>query len=267
MSEDAEILTQTTIAVREAAEKLRLRYSPEAPSEARPASLESLMSALHANDEAVLEQLRPRLHEIRPGAGWVEEELEGGELPSGEWWVVDPAEGNINHAHGMPEWAVTATLVRDNEPVLTVVHLPLFDATYTALVGHGAHLNGRPLRVSRKTDLGLSIAATSQSVPDPSLDTLKAMSESIAAMLRDAMVVRVGVPASLHLINVAAGSMDVFWQFAGTRADLLPGALLVAEAGGVVTDAHGAPWTTRSASFLAAAPGVHKEAVESLSGI
>ena len=140
-------------------------------------------------------------------------------------------------------------------------------ATYTALAGHGAHLNGRPLHVSRKTDLGLSIAATSQSVPDPSPETLKAMSKSIAAMLRDAMVVRVSVPASLHLVNVAAGSMDVFWQFAGTRADLLPGALLVAEAGGVVTDAHGAPWTTSAESFLAAGPGVHEEAVESLSGI
>jgi myo-inositol-1(or 4)-monophosphatase len=260
---NSEILTQTTIAVREAAEKLRRRFSPEA----RPASVEALMSAVHANDETVLEQLRPRLVEIRPGAGWVEEELEGGELPPGEWWVVDPAEGNINHAHGLPEWGVTATLVRDNEPVLTTVHLPLFDATYTALVGHGAHLNGRPLRVSSKTELRLSIVGTSQSVLDPNPDTLRATSESIAAMLRDALVLRVSVPASLHLLNVAAGSMDVFWQFAGARADLLPGALLVAEAGGVITDVHGAPWTTRCTSLLAAAPSVHKEAVESLSGI
>ena len=262
MSENSEILTQTTIAVREAAERLRQRFSPEA----RPASVEALMSALHANDEAVLELLRPRLVEIRPEAGWVEEELEGGELPPGEWWVVDPAEGNVNHVHGMPEWGVTATLVRDNEPVLTVVHLPLFDATYTALAGRGAHLNGRRLRVSDKTDLGLSIVGTSQAVPEPSPETLKAMSESIAAMLRDALIVRVSVPASLHLLNVAAGSMDAFWQIAGTRADLLPGALLVAEAGGVVTDVRGTPWTTRSETFLAAAPGVHKAVVASLSG-
>jgi myo-inositol-1(or 4)-monophosphatase len=265
MSENSEILTQTTIAVREAANRLRQRFSPD--PESRPASLEALMSALHANDEAVLEPLRPRLTEIRPGAGWVEEELEGGELPPGEWWVVDPAEGNVNHVQGMPEWGVTATLVRDNEPVLTVVHLPLFDATYTALVGHGAHVNGRALRVSEKTELRLGIVGTSQAVPDPSPETHRAMSGSIAAMLRDALLVRVSVPATLHLLNVAAGSMDAFWQFAGTRADLLPGALLVAEAGGVITDVRGTPWTTRSESFLAAAPGVHKAAVESLSGI
>jgi myo-inositol-1(or 4)-monophosphatase len=263
MTENSEILAQTTIAVREAGKRLRRRFSPEA----RPASLEALMSALHANDEAVLEVLRPRLAEIRPSAGWVEQELEGGELPPGEWWVVDPAEGNVNHVHGMPEWGVTATLVRDNEPVLTTVHLPLPDATYTALAGHGAHVNGRALRVSEKTELRLSLVGTSQAVPDPSPEKLSAMSGSIAAMLRDALLVRVSVPASLHLLNVAAGSIEAFWQFSGTRADLLPGALLAAEAGGVVTDAHGTPWTTRSESFLAAAPGVHRQAVESLSGI
>ena len=103
-------------------------------------------------------------------------------------------------------------------------------------------------------------------MPDPSPDTVRDIGASITAMVRDALVIRVGVPASLHLLNVAAGSMDVFWQFSGTRADLLPGALLVAEAGGVITDVDGAAWTTRSETFLAASPGVHKEAVRSLLG-
>lgn len=74
----------------------------------------------------------------------MEDELDGGALPSGEWWVVDPAEGNVNHLHALPEWAVTATLVRENQPVLTVVHLPMTGETYTALAGAGAHLDGRP---------------------------------------------------------------------------------------------------------------------------
>lgn len=75
---------------------------------------------------------------------------------------MDPAEGNVNHLHGLPEWAVTATLVRENQPVLTVVHLPLTGETCTALAGGGAHLDGRPLRVSEATDFGLSLVATSQ---------------------------------------------------------------------------------------------------------
>ncbi len=78
---------------------------------------------------------------------------------------MDPTEGNINRLHGLPEWAVTATLVRDNQPVLTAVHLPLTGETYTALTGAGAHVDGRPLRVSPTEDLGLSLVATSQASP------------------------------------------------------------------------------------------------------
>lgn len=195
----------------------------------------------------------------------MEEELAGGALPSGEWWVVDPAEGNVNHLHGLPDWGVTATLVRDNQPVLTAVHLPLTGETYTALAGGGAHLDGRPLRVSETTDLGLSLVATSQARPDEDQAVTRRIGSSITAMLGDALVVRTSVPATLHLLNVAAGRIDAFWQFAGARADLLPGALLVTEAGGRISDAEGRPWTPASESLLAAAPGVHTAAVATLS--
>jgi myo-inositol-1(or 4)-monophosphatase len=195
----------------------------------------------------------------------VEDELAGGALPAGEWWVLDPAEGNVNHLHALPDWAVTATLVRDNQPVLTAVHLPLTGETYTALAGAGAHLDGRPLHVSPTTDLGLSLVATSQARPDEDETVVRRIGSSITEMLFDALVVRTSVPATLHLLNVAAGRIDAFWQFAGARADLLPGALLVTEAGGRISDAEGRPWTPQSESFLAAAPGVHTAAVTTLS--
>ncbi|MEE1819963.1 3'(2'),5'-bisphosphate nucleotidase CysQ [Streptomyces sp. SP18ES09] len=258
---DADLLAGTAAAVREAGAALRERFGEVVPYRTR----EELMSALAANDDAALRILRPRLTRMRPDAGWVEDELDGGALPSGEWWVVDPAEGNVNHLHALPEWAVTATLVRDNQPVLTVVHLPMTGQTYTALAGAGAHLDGRPLRVARTEDLGLSVVATSQARPDEDEDVVRRVGSSITAMLFDALVVRVAVPATLHLLNVAAGRVDAFWQFAGARADLLPGALLVAEAGGRISDAEGRPWTPRSAGFLAAAPGVHAQAVSTLS--
>ncbi|MDH6579178.1 3'(2'),5'-bisphosphate nucleotidase CysQ [Kitasatospora sp. MAP5-34] len=258
---DAGLLDRTAAAVREAGSALRERYGEVVPYRTR----EDLMSALAANDDTALGILRPRLTSLRPDAGWVEDELDGGALPPGEWWVVDPAEGNVNHLHALPEWAVTATLVRDNQPVLTVVHLPLTGETYTALTGAGAHLDGRPLNVSRTADLGLSIVATSQARPDEDEKVVRRVGSSITAMLFDALVVRVAVPATLHLLNVAAGRLDAFWQFAGARADLLPGALLVTEAGGRISDAKGRPWTPQSESFLAAAPGVHAEAVATLS--
>ncbi|GAB7110936.1 inositol monophosphatase [Streptomyces phaeofaciens JCM 4814] len=258
---DADLLAQTAIAVSAAGSALRERFG----GVVRYRTREELMRALAANDGAVLDVLRPRLALLRPKAGWVEAELEGGALPPGEWWVVDPAEGNVNHLHGLQEWAVTATLVRENRPVLTAVHLPLTGDTYTALAGGGAYLDGRPLRVSEATDLGLSLVATSQARPDEDEAIVRRIGSSITAMLLDALVVRTSVPATLHLLNVAAGRIDAFWQFAGARADLLPGALLVAEAGGRISDAEGRPWTPESASLLAAAPGVHADAVATLS--
>ncbi|MGW1209077.1 inositol monophosphatase family protein [Streptomyces sp. NPDC002499] len=258
---DADLLAQTAIAVRTAGSVLRKRFGDVVRYRTR----EELMRALAANDDAALDVLRPRLSQLRPQARWVEDELAGGALPAGEWWVVDPAEGNVNHLHALPEWAVTATLVRDNQPVLTAVHLPLTGETYTALAGAGAHLDDRPLHVSDTADLGLSIVATSQARPDEDEQVVRRVGSSITGMLLDALVVRTSVPATLHLLNVAAGRIDAFWQFAGARADLLPGALLVTEAGGRISDAEGRPWTPESESFLAAAPGVHTEAVATLS--
>ncbi|MGW3559642.1 inositol monophosphatase family protein [Streptomyces sp. NPDC000963] len=258
---DAELLAGTVDAVRAAAAVLRERFGDVVPHRTR----EELMRALAVNDEAALGVLRPRLTLLRPDARFVEDELAGGALPPGEWWVLDPAEGNVNHLHALPEWAVTATLVRDNQPVFTAVHVPSTGETYTALAGAGAELDGRPLRVSGADDLGLSLVATSQARPDEADEVVRRTGSSITAMLFDALVVRTSVPATLHLLNVAAGRIDAFWQFSGARADLLPGALLVSEAGGRVSDTEGRPWTPESESFLAAAPGVHAQAVTTLS--
>ncbi|WP_328959062.1 inositol monophosphatase family protein [Kitasatospora purpeofusca] len=260
-SSDADLLDRSASAVRAAGSALRARFGEVVRHETR----EELMRALAANDDAALDILRPALTRLRPEARWVEDELDGGALPPGEWWVVDPAEGNVNHLHALPDWAVTATLVRENRPVLTVVHLPLTGETYTALAGAGAHLDGRRLRVAPTTDLGLGIVATSQARPDEDEALVRRVGSSITAMLLDALVVRTSVPATLHLANVAAGRIDAFWQFAGARADLLPGALLVTEAGGRVSDTEGSPWTPQSGSFLATAPGVHAQAVATLS--
>ncbi|MFE2877595.1 3'(2'),5'-bisphosphate nucleotidase CysQ, partial [Streptomyces roseus] len=83
---DAGLLAETEIAVRAAGSALRERFGDVVRYETR----EELMSALAVNDDTALDILRPRLSQLRPNAGWVEDELDGGALPSGEWWVVDP---------------------------------------------------------------------------------------------------------------------------------------------------------------------------------
>jgi len=178
---------------------------------------------------------------------------------------VDPVEGNINLVHGLPDWAVTVTLVRDDEPVLTVVHLPLTGETYTAVRGGGAHLNNKRLRASSKTDARAALVGTGQARHGEGAEAHRRLGAAVTAMLGTALVVRVSVPATLQLIHVAAGRMDAFWQHSNVRVGLLGGALLVTEAGGTVTDTRGELWTLFSPTFLASAPALHAAAVAVLS--
>jgi myo-inositol-1(or 4)-monophosphatase len=260
---DLKTLLPTVVAAVEAAgHTLAARYS----ADARPDDGAALIEALTANDAAVTDALRQALLGARPGSGWVEDEEEGGELPAGEWWVVDAAEGNVNHVHGRADWGVTATLVKDGLPQLTAIVLPMRGETYTAIRGVGAFANGAALRVSRKTELGAAILGTGQARPGEGAETHARIGRSVTAMLDAALLVRMSVPATLELVEVAAGRMDGFWQHSQVRSGLAAGALLAREAGGAVTDTRGRPWTFASEDFLAAAPGVHGAAVAVLAG-
>lgn len=263
LADDEAMLPEVVAAVQVAGRRLRDRFSPDS----RPGSRDEAFAALRANDAASLAMLRGPLERARPGARWAEEELEGGALPPGEWWVTDPVEGNINHVHGTEDWGVTATLVRENAPVLAAVYLPMTGATYTAVRGGGAYENGVRLRASTKTAMDGALVGTSQARPDEDEETLRRLGASVEAMARAALLVRVSVPATLHLTQVAAGRMDAFWQHTDVRLDHLAGALLVAEAGGTVSDTRGRPWGLTSNDFLATAPGLHAAAVNVLSAI
>ncbi|SEU36138.1 inositol monophosphatase family protein [Stigmatella erecta] len=264
LAEDDDALLKAVVdAVQAAGNHLKSRFS----FDARLGSREDILEAIHANDAASLSFLREALVKARPGAGWMEDELDVGALPPGEWWVTDPVEGNINHIHGMTDWGVTATLVRDNTPVLTAVYLPMTGNTYTARRGGGAYLDGVRLRASEKKTLDAALAGTGQAKPGEDSSTYRRMGQSVTAMLEGALVLRVSVPATLQLIQIAAGRMGVFWQYSQVRSGLLAGALLVEEAGGRISDTHGQPWSLTSRDFLAAAPRLHGAAVRVLSTI
>ncbi|RKH66462.1 inositol monophosphatase [Corallococcus aberystwythensis] len=262
---DGALLAVAVAAVRTAGAGMLERFEP---LQRTPADRDGVVKAIHQNDAASLGLMREVLKTARPEAGWVEDELEGGLLPGGEFWVVDPVEGNVNHVHGLTEWGISATLVRDNVPVLTAVHEPVADRLYTAVRGAGvACVNGVPMRPSSKAELKAAIVTTGQAKPGETPETYRRMGQAVTAMLHAALVVRMTVPATFQLGLVAAGHIDGFWQHSDVRSGLVAGALLVSEAGGVVTDTRGRPWTLASEDFLACAPGIHREAVEVLRAI
>jgi myo-inositol-1(or 4)-monophosphatase len=259
--EDTALLPAVVGAVVAAGASILERFSPLGN---RPDGLEAVIAAIHANDEVSVRHMRAPLRSARPTAGWVDDELATGPLPAGEWWVPDVLEGNINHIHGMRDWSVTATLVRDNKPVLTAVHVPLTGETFTAVQGGGAMLDGQRLHPSAKSELKGAFVATGQARPGEDTATFERMGVSLTAMLNSVLLARVSVPATTQLAHVAAGQIDAFWQYSDVRSGLLAGALLVAEAGGMVTDTRGRPWSLASEDILAATPALHHDLVNVL---
>lgn len=253
-----EMLDAVERAVREVGRDLAGRQAAEPLAAATP---ERARAAFDALDRPAAALLRERLTALRPRAGWLDDEW-AREVPGdGEWWLCDATDGAVQYLSALPQWAVTAALLRDGAPVLAVVHAPLAGATYAAAAGGGTRLNGRR-RAPRPRTLATALVATSQPpriARDP--QALRAAGASLAAVLPHVPAVRNLGPTALQVAQVGSGHLTAFWQYGADPANLLPGALLAAEAGAVVSDVRGAPWTPAAPSFLAAAPGVHAELV------
>ncbi|MFG3228190.1 inositol monophosphatase family protein [Kitasatospora sp. NPDC048194] len=254
-------------AVREVGGKLAAAR-PAEPTPAR--TLDEAAARFAESDGPAAAELRERLTARYPQAGWLSEEFEGSVPDAGEWWVCDATDGAVQYLLGQPHWAVTATLVRDGVAVLAVVHAPeLFGAgrTYRAVLGGGAQLDGRPIAPLER-DLAATVAATSQppGIADDPV-ALRRAGESLSAMAGSVLAVRNLGPTALQVAQVGSGHLALFWEYGADAGNLLPGALIASEAGATVTDAAGAAWTVGSDSFLAAAPGLHADALGVLRAI
>ena len=256
---DTRLLNDVAKVATDAGNRLLAVYSPDA----RPASRDELLQAATRNEEVSSAGLRAALRALRPQARWLEEDHETGTLPDGEWWVVDNAEGSVNHVHGLPEWGVSVALVADGVPTLGVFRQPVAGLTYTALLGNGAYENGRRLAVSEKSGLDLAIVGTGQAEAGQA-GTYARIGRSVTALLGKAFLVRATVPSTFPMLLVAAGHTDAFWQYQPVLPGIALGIVLVTEAGGVVSAIDGAPWTPASDSVLVAAPGVHPAMVQAL---
>src|ERR1044072_4387004 len=176
-------LAATASAVVHAGGQLLQRYS----TETRQSGLTELLAAVDDYDAIVADPLQPARREILPNAGWLNDEHGSGQLDAGEWWLIDPVGGNINAVHGMTDWNIGVSLVREWRPVLAVLYFPLLDQMFTATEGGGAFLNGERLRVSDKTSLDGALVGTGQAKPGQDPDIADRMGSSFAAMMKAAI--------------------------------------------------------------------------------
>lgn len=155
-------------------------------------------------------------------------------------WHVDPLDGTVNFAAGLPHFCTSIALTtREREPLLGIVHDPMRDELFAAVRGGGARLNGRPLRVSATAELADAVVASGF----PYDKHLKADNNhrEWAAFLRHIRGERRLGSAALDLAWVACGRLDGYWEQDLNPWDSLAGILLVREAGGTVTDYAGGP--------------------------
>ena len=190
-----------------------------------------------------------------PGSRVVGEELSPEVVRDGLVWIVDPLDGTTNFLHDFPAYAVSIAAAVDGDlQAGVVVQVPRREV-YAASKGGGAWQGDRRLAVSTIADPAFALIGTGFPFKDTSrLDEYQAQFSRVAA--RTSGIRRPG-SAALDLADVAAGRFDAFWEQRLSAWDLAAGALLVREAGGVVTDFEGRHVGAEHTALCAGNPAMH----------
>ncbi|MBI1905042.1 MAG: inositol monophosphatase [Rhodocyclales bacterium] len=177
-------------------------------------------------------------------------------------WIIDPLDGTTNFIHGFPYYAVSIAQAKNGVLEHAVIFDPTRNELFTATKGAGAYLNDRRIRVSRRTRLNESLIGTG--FPFRELQHL----DAYQAMFRDLTHKTAGIrrpgAAALDLAYVACGRMDGFWELGLRPWDMAAGALLIQEAGGLVSDLAGNSSFMESGNIVAGTPKVFAQLVAAI---
>lgn len=206
----------------------------------------------HASEAVILEWLA---REVPQHAVLAEES--GARGQGAFTWYVDPLDGTVNYAHGVPHFCVTLAVEDGDGLLAAVTYDPLREELFAAARGQGATLNGRRLSVSNVTGLDAALMCTGfpydlAQRPDAPLGLFTRIVTRAQGMRRMGS-------AALDLAYVAAGRLDGYFEFGLKPWDSAAGALLVAEAGGRVLRIDGAPYEPRCGDLLASGAGLSAE--------
>lgn len=183
---------------------------------------------------------------------------ESGDLPmdSGIKWIIDPIDGTVNFAHGIPLSCVSIAVEQDGVITMGAVHNPFIGEFFLAEKGKGATLNGQPISVSRKTSLMGSCLVTGFPYKYPENEPLL---ETFGSFVRKGIPLRRLGSAAIDLCYVACGRFDGYYEFFLNPWDSAAGFLIVEEAGGRVTDFRGDRYSPYQEKILATNGCIHDE--------
>lgn len=207
-------------------------------------------------DKMAEETLVRELSRARPDFGFILEEngvIEGKD--SSNTWVIDPLDGTTNFLHGIPHFAISIALVRDNDVFAGVIYNPVTDEMFWAEKGQGAFLNGRRLRVSARSNMADALFATG--VPFLGMEKDARFLERLESVMKISSGIRRFGSAALDLAYVAAARYDGFWECGLKSWDMAAGIVMVREAGGYVTDIKGKRKMMETGDIVAGTDKLH----------
>ena len=256
------MLTTAVKAAREAAEIIqfgarnldRLTVESKAPGD--------FVSEIDRNAEAAIVDT---LLGAYPNHGIIAEEGSGatrGNPQSDFIWIIDPLDGTTNFLHGMPTYCVSIALQEKGKLSQGVIYDPNRNDLFTASRGAGAYMNNRRMRVSKTLKLRDALIGTGFPFRDGAafddyVTQLKNMMPKTAGLRRPGS-------AALDLAYVAAGFYDGFWEIKLNQWDMAAGALMILEAGGLVTGIDGEDSYMDSGSIVAGTPKIFAEMLKTL---
>ena len=172
-------------------------------------------------------------------------------------WIIDPIDGTINFAHGIPLNCVSIGIEHEGEMVMGCVYNPHMNELFFAEKGKGATLNDKPIRVSVETEAIKACLVTG--FPYTYLDMANGPLEIFERFIRKGVPVRRLGSAAIDLCWVAAGRFDGFYEHKLEAWDSAAGFLMVEEAGGRVTDFKGNKYSPYQHRILATNGKIHDE--------
>jgi len=221
--------------------------------------IDLVTEADHLSEKYILGQLKRR----HPFHGVISEEAGSNHILSDHKWFIDPLDGTVNFAHGIPIFSVSIAYAFQEKLQLGVVYDPIRDECFSAEIGKGAWLNGTPIHVSQTQTLIQSLLVTGfpYERDENHITNLKHYSHF---SLQTRGVRRLG-SAAIDLCFVASGRLDAYWELVINSWDIAAGCLISTEAGAIVSDANGRDLNYQEiSSVLVANPFLHSDVLRVL---
>jgi myo-inositol-1(or 4)-monophosphatase len=230
---DEELLAVAVELAQQAGEVVRNR-----PDDLHAEAKTTPTDAVTVVDRAAERVIIDGLSRLRPGDRVIAEESGDSDRTSEVTWYVDPLDGTVNYLYGLAPYSVSIAAAVDGRPVAAAVLDVARDELFTATVGAGAQVNGRPIRCRRQSDPALALVATGFAY-DSAVRTAQA--EVVRAVLPRVRDIRRAGSAAVDLCSVAAGRVDAFYEAGMYPWDWMAGSLIAGEAGARVAGLGGKP--------------------------